>query len=94
MKMVRKVFRFPQDGIVELEVEGFWTSTKRKVQKSEPVPFWDVVQQVQDFASSIGPERLVSISEYTEAKEYLGDDGITNFVVWYWEATSPEPTAN
>jgi len=38
-----------------------------------------------DFVDGIGYERVANILEYTTCRYRSGDDGITNFVVWYWE---------
>lgn len=98
MKIVRKEFRHPNGKtiIVEKEVEeGFWRKkVKKKVEEWYAFTYSEVVGQVVDFVNGIGSERLVGVTEYTTAKDRIGDDGITHFVVWYWEVESQTPSVS
>lgn len=47
--------------------------------------FENKLKECMDFVDGIGYERVANILEYTTCRYRSGDDGITNFVVWYWE---------
>lgn len=53
----------------------------------------EVRTEFMEFVNLQGLDRVVSINEYTTQKKKCGDDGVTHFVVWYWEDELPgEPT--
>jgi len=47
--------------------------------------FENKLKECMDFVDSIGYERVANVLEYTACRYRPGDDGVTNFVVWYWE---------
>lgn len=86
MKAARVEFCYPQTKRVQRQVEVGWLRKRKEVVVEEvPMTFFEVYQMVQNFVNSIGQDRLIGISEYTTAKDRIGDDGNHWFVVWYWE---------
>ena len=83
MRMTRKEFRHP-DGFFATEKDFWWWKDQEPKRQWVAFTFSEVCQRVADFATELG-DRLVSISEYTARKVENGDDGVTCFVVWYWE---------
>jgi hypothetical protein len=95
-KIARKKFTFPvPERRVEKEVEVrtcFWSSTyeKRKVTEWVEVKmnFDEFLAEVKLFIDSLGPNRLVNIVENISSSEFMGDEGRTNIMVWYWESVN------
>lgn len=83
MKIARKEFIHPA-GHFEKPKDFLWWNDKDK-QKWVAHSVSEVRQQVFDFVNEIGKERLVNICEYATHKSRRGDDGVTHFVVYYWE---------
>ncbi len=91
MKMARKVFEHPSGHFVTVEVtSGWWRKMKQSEVHWMPYQHHEVVEQVQAFCDDLGPQRVVNVCEYTTAKDRIGDDGRTVWVVWSWDA---EPVA-
>jgi hypothetical protein len=86
MKIARKAFRFPatRSELKEVETGLFWR-VKRTVRVEEPLTFDEVQQMVQTFVDGIGHDKVVSISERTQALDRIGDDRLWVCAVWYWQ---------
>lgn len=90
MRIARKIFQCPKEYWKEIEeevTEGFWNPRTVKVKRSVlcEYTFQETLDQVKDFVDSIGPSRLINMSEYTVCRNRIGDDGCVRIVVWYWE---------
>jgi hypothetical protein len=96
MKIQRKEFHHP-DGSYSKDFL-WWGHGKDKKHKKQWIAktLAEIRQDVADFINGLGPDKLVSINEYTTAKELCGDDAVTHWVVWYWaeEETIETPATN
>lgn len=86
LKIARKRFTYPSGIEVDVMVEerDFWGRVNLvpgKVAQSKAA----VLEQVQAFANELQPDRLINICEYTTCLDRIGDDGRTNWIIWYWE---------
>lgn len=85
-KILRKSFRHPTQVTreYELDVPKFFGGYKKEKHVSvEDSKLEDDLVAVTHFAESLG-DRLISISEYRSCRYRIGDDGYTNWVVWYY----------
>lgn len=87
MKIARKEFQHPAGYFEEAKDLFWWGNVPPEDKKAQWVAksLAEVRQDVMDFVNTVTPQQLVNVCEYTTNKNACGDDGITHFVVWYWE---------
>jgi hypothetical protein len=86
MKLARKKFSWPSTKIVvRTEERGIFNRRTVEIEDEVIIPIEEVFEEVKRFVESIGPDRLVSLNEYTRAYDRIGDDGMMVVSVWYWK---------
>jgi hypothetical protein len=87
--MLRKEFVHPawrRTPYTREEITGVFRKTVTTVtgEHDTPIPLEDIIAELKQFCTTLGPERIISVNECVDRPVWAGHDEKRWFIVYYW----------